>query len=114
MKSVYLILVILHGFIHLLGFLKGFGIKEVKELTQPISKPMALLWLFAAVLFIAYGTLIIFDYKSNWIIGLVAVFISQSLIILFWQEAKAGTIANLIILIVIILPLMSSKIWVSF
>ena len=33
MRIIFLIIVILHGLIHLLGFVKGIGLKEVKELT---------------------------------------------------------------------------------
>ncbi|MBL7872461.1 MAG: hypothetical protein JNM78_12665 [Cyclobacteriaceae bacterium] len=100
MKVVFLIIVLLHGLIHLLGFVKGFELKEVKELTLPISKPLGIVWLAATILFLTYGVLHVLNAKYAWLIGLVAVVLSQVLIILFWKDAKFGTIPNVIILAV--------------
>lgn len=102
MKIVFLIVVILHGLIHLLGFIKAYGIKEVKELTLPISKPMGLVRLSATVLFVIYGIMYIANADYDWAVGLIAVVISQVLVILYWKDAKFGTIANMIILLVLI------------
>jgi len=100
MRIVLLIIVLLHGLIHLLGFVKGMGIKEIKELTLPISKPMGLVWLTATIFLLAYGVLYMLHTKYAWLLGLVAVAVSQLLVILFWKDAKFGTVPNLIILIV--------------
>lgn len=100
MKYAFLIIVFIHGLIHLLGFVKGFGFKEIKELTLPISKLMGLLWLTAAVLLLTFVILHLLHSKYAWVVGFVAVFISQILIILFWKDAKFGTLPNIIILLV--------------
>lgn len=100
MKITFLIIVLLHGLIHLLGFVKGFELKEVKELTLPISKSLGLVWLAATILFLTYGVLHLLNSKYAWLIGLIAVVISQILVILFWKDAKFGTIPNIIILAV--------------
>lgn len=100
MRILFLIIVLLHGLIHLLGFVKGFGLKEIKELTLPISKPMAMLWLTAAILIIVYGIMHFTHSRYSWLIGLIAMAVSQFLVILFWKDAKFGTIPNLIILLV--------------
>jgi Family of unknown function (DUF6544) len=100
MKIVFLIIVFFHGLIHLLGFIKGFGLKEVKELTLPISKPMGLVWLTATALFLSYGILYNVNLEYAWLIGLISVLMSQILIIIFWKDARFGTILNIIILIV--------------
>jgi len=100
MKYVFIIIIFIHGLIHLLGFLKGFGFKEVKELTLPISKPMGIVWLSTTILFLAYGISFIMNSKYSWLLGFLAVVISQILIILFWKDAKFGTIPNIIVLIV--------------
>ncbi|MFW6226984.1 MAG: hypothetical protein ACOC31_02675 [Bacteroidota bacterium] len=76
MRVAFLIIVLFHGLIHLLGFIKGFDIKEVKELTLPITKPMASLWLAAAVFIITFGILHILNSKYAWLAGLVAVVMS--------------------------------------
>ena len=100
MRIVFLIIVLLHGLIHLLGFVKGFGFKEVKELTLPISKPMGLFWLSATAIFMLYGILHFTNTKYTWLVGLGAVVISQILVVMFWKDAKFGTIPNLVILVV--------------
>ena len=105
MKTAFLIIVLFHGLIHLLGFVKGFGLKEVKELTLPVSKPMGFIWLSAAILFFTYGILNFLNTKYAWLIGLIAVVISQVLVILFWKDARFGTIPNILILVVAIFSL---------
>ncbi len=105
MKIVFLIIVLFHGLIHLFGFVKGFGFKEVKELTLPISKSMGSVWLTASILFLSYGILYLLNSKYAWLVGLMAVAVSQILVFMFWKEAKFGTIPNLIILIVALVSL---------
>jgi hypothetical protein len=100
MKLAFLIMVLLHGLIHVLGFVKGFELREVKELTLPISKPLGVVWLTSTFLFFTYGTFYVFNSNYAWLSGLVAVVVSQIIIFLFWEDAKFGTIPNIIILAV--------------
>tara|TARA_R110000850_G_scaffold277086_1_gene422511 strand:+ start:258004 stop:259104 length:1101 start_codon:yes stop_codon:yes gene_type:complete len=100
MKIAFLILIFIHALIHILGFLKGFGFKEVKELTLPISKTMGFVWLTATILMLTYGILQLANSRYSWAIGFIAVVVSQILIIIFWKDAKFGTIPNIIILLV--------------
>lgn len=102
MKVTFLIITLLHGLIHILGFLKAFGIREIKEMTLPISKTMGILWLLVTILFLIYGFTIIVNSKYSWIIGLVAIIISQFIIIYFWTDAKFGSIPNILILLVVL------------
>jgi hypothetical protein len=103
MKAAISIIIFLHGLIHILGFVKGFGFLELDELTRPISRSMALLWLSAAVLIIIYSILHFLNYKYAWLFGFIAVLVSQVLIIIFWKDAMLGTLPNLVILIVAIM-----------
>lgn len=100
MKIIFLIIVLIHGLIHVLGFVKGFEIKEVKELTLPISKPLGIVWLLATILFVTFGVLFLSSFKYAWLLGLISVLISQILIVLYWKDAKFGTIPNSIVLAV--------------
>lgn len=100
MKYVFGAIVFLHGLIHLLGFLKGVNLKEIKELTLPISKPMGIVWLIAAIIITAYCVLYFANTKYAWLIGFLAVIVSQCLIILYWKDAKFGTLPNIAILLV--------------
>lgn len=101
MRTAFIVVVFFHGLIHLLGFVKGFGLKEVKELTYPISKPMGVVWLIAAIFFLTYGILHVLNSKYAWLVGLVAVAISQVLVIIFWKDAKFGTIPNFLLSVVL-------------
>ena len=102
MKWIFFFIVITHALIHLLGFLKAFQLAEINQLTQNISKPMGILWLIALILFLAAAIQLISNHDLWWITALAAVILSQVLIILFWQDAKFGTIANIIILLSVI------------
>jgi len=102
LRIFFLIVVFIHGMIHILGFLKAFQLAEINQLTQNISRPMGILWLIALILFIAAAIQYISNHDLWWITALAAVILSQVLIILFWQDAKFGTIANIIILLSVI------------
>ncbi|WP_062619491.1 DUF6544 family protein [Aequorivita aquimaris] len=105
MKIAFFILLSLHGLIHLMGFFKAFGFAEISQLSQNFSKPQGLLWLAVALTFITIG--ILFLLKNNlWFwIAVATVVVSQVLIIVNWQDAKFGTIINLIVLIVALLAM---------
>lgn len=84
-----------------MGFAKAFHYAKIDPLTQDISKPMGILWLVTALLFLVVLFLFAFHTPWWWIPGIVAI-ASQFLIILSWQDAKFGTLANLIILAAIL------------
>lgn len=107
MRVALLLVLALHGAIHLLGFLRWSGLARVPQLSAKTLMPLsnagsrvfAVAWLTALVVFFVAGTLVLLK-RDAW--GSVAVFgviLSQALIVLAWRDAKAGTVANLIILI---------------
>ncbi len=101
MKIIFFIIILFHGAIHLLGFIKAFGISEIEQLTGEISKPIGLIWLMVTVLFLIGGILFLLDVYW-WIYpALTAVMISSILILSVWLDAKFGMIPNLILLAVI-------------
>lgn len=99
MKSIFPFLLLLHGLLHLLGFLKAFEIFEIK-LPLEISRPLGALWLLCFLLFLYVAWLIFFNRPSWAFFALAAALISQSLIFLSWDAAKFGSIINLLILVV--------------
>ncbi len=109
MRIAFLILVIIHGLIHLLGFVKAFGLSDVKQLTQTISKPFGVIWLLAFIFFVIAAIMFAFKNSYWWLFGLIALVTSQVLIIFFWHDAKFGTIANVIILIAAIIGYATSS-----
>jgi hypothetical protein len=109
MKILFVLVTLIHGLIHLMGFAKAYNYGNITQLTKEISKPTGTVWLIAAVLFMAVTVMLFLKKDSWWILGLIAVIISQILIFNVWQDAKFGTIANAIILIAIILGYGSSS-----
>lgn len=92
-------LLFMHGLIHLVGYTKAFRYSELKNITVPISKPVGLLWITACLLFIITAILYLLKTDYWWMSSLAAVILSQVVIILGWKDAKYGTIANCLILL---------------
>lgn len=92
------VVVVGHGLIHLLGAAKGLGWAEVSELTEPISPAMGIAWLTAAVFVVAAGVLLAVAAQWWWVVGAVSVLVSQAVIMTSWSDAKAGTLANAVLL----------------
>ncbi|MBN2357398.1 hypothetical protein JXO59_14890 [candidate division KSB1 bacterium] len=109
MRFVFLIIMFIHGLIHLLGFVKAFHIAPVEQLTKNISKPLGALWLVTTVLFLATFALYFKERESWWIIGLLSIVTSQVLIISSWSDARYGTAANVILLIPVIIAFAESR-----
>lgn len=103
MKTVYVILIAIHGLIHLLGFVKAFNMAEVIQLTTPISRPIGLFWIVATMLLLVYGVLYLLDSEYGWIVGAAAIVLSQTLILMYWGDAKFGTIPNVIIFFILMI-----------
>ena len=98
-KTVFICIALIHGLIHFMGFSKAFGYGNIAQLTNEISKPVGLLWFSTGLLFLICVALYVLK-KDSWVyFALVAVVLSQILILLFWNDAKFGTIDNVIILL---------------
>lgn len=97
-RTVFLIVVLAHGLIHLLGFAKAFGYAELPQLAQPIPRGRGLLWLTAGLLVLATAASLLMWPRGWWLLGALAVVVSQVVILSSWRDAKAGTLANLVLL----------------
>ena len=104
MKYVFAIILYIHGFIHLIGFAKSYYFTDVNKQVLGIPKPIGAIWLLVFIMFIVSASSFLTN-KKWFYITFIAVCISQVLIILAWEDAKFGTIANVIILIVAIIGL---------
>jgi hypothetical protein len=113
LRFLFLFMLALHGLIHIIGFInawkiypvKGFSNTTLLVLSETGVKVAGLLWLLCSILFLlaslAYGA----QKEWWWALALSAVLVSQLLIVLYWQDAKAGTIANAIVLVVAVVAL---------
>lgn len=98
MKWLFFALLVIHGLIHLMGPAKAFGIADLPQLTQPISRAGGVAWLAAAVAMLVTAVLLIGSPRLWWVAGLMAVLLSQAVIVASWSDAKFGTIANVLVL----------------
>jgi len=95
------VVVVAHGLIHLLGAAKGLGWAEVASLSRPVSPVMGLVWLGAALLVVAAGVLLAARAPGWWVLGATGLVVSQVLIMTSWGDAKAGTVANVVLLVAV-------------
>lgn len=109
MKALLILLLLAHGLIHLLGFVKGFGLADVSQLHEPIGRLGGVLWLLAAALFVASAALLVFAPGQWWLAAAPAVVLSQIAIVTSWQDAKFGTIANAIVLVPLLVTLLDLR-----
>jgi hypothetical protein len=98
MEILFIVLIVAHGFFHLVGFMKAFNLVSINNFRIDITKTFGIGFLIAFVFFAFL--IMMYAYKSTnwWVYGIFGAIISQVLIINYWREAKYGTIPNLIIL----------------
>jgi hypothetical protein len=109
LKAIFVFITLIHGLIHFMGFAKAFGYGNITQLTKEITKPVGLLWFTTALLFMVCAALFLLK-KDGWIyFATTAVVLSQILILNHWQDARFGTIANMIILVVSMIGLFQIK-----
>jgi len=99
MKTFLSIIIFVHGAIHFMGFAKAYDLFDMAQFTKEISKHLGMSWLLTGSLFLVSAIFLLFK-KETWpIITILAVVLSQFLILSAWGDAKYGTIANVIILV---------------
>ncbi|HZI26488.1 MAG TPA: DUF6544 family protein, partial [Chryseolinea sp.] len=111
MRIIFSAIVIIHALIHLIGSGKEWQIPSpenfnIKEIIVSPSAKLNLKGLLWWVCFIGLVLAIIFYLLEKdwwWIIAIGPVLLSQTLIILRWDEARWGTVVNIIILAAILL-----------
>ena len=101
MRWVVVVVLMLHGLIHLLGFAKAFDLAEMSHLSQPIGRSMGLVWIIASVLMVAASVAFVAAPRWFWLVGACALVLSQSAIFASWSDAKFGALANLFLLLAV-------------
>jgi hypothetical protein len=92
--TAFILLLVVHGLIHLLGVIKAFRLADLPQLTHSIAPMWGVMWLFAAALFLATALLVLMGSRAWWIVGTVAVAVSMFVIVPSWTDARAGALAN--------------------
>lgn len=109
LRWVFVAVLFLHGAIHLMGFVKAFGLAEVSQLRVPIGRAAGAAWILAALAFVASAVLLVVSSRLWWIAAAPAVILSQTLVIMSWSEAKFGTIPNAVAILPIGLAILDLR-----
>ena len=95
-------LLVLHGAIHFLGFAKAFSLVEVPQLTIPVGHATGIVWVVAGISLLAAASAWLRAPDHFWIVGLIALVVSQGAIFAGWQDARFGTLVNVVLLGVVV------------
>lgn len=110
MKHAFAFLLVVHALILSLGFCKSFNLATLDAL-QPIARPMGILWLAAALLFLAAALMLYTLPRWWWLSAGLALVCSTIAIVAAWSDAKFGLVANLIVLIPTVVAALSVAPW---
>lgn len=102
MRIAVAVLFVLHGLIHLLGFVKAFGFADLPQLSQTGSRPVGVLWLAATLLCLTAAAALFLAPRRWWAVGALAVVVSQAAIVTAWPDAMVGTVANVLLLVAVL------------
>lgn len=102
MRIAFSILIAAHALIHVMGFAKAFELASLAQLRIPVSRPMGVLWLAAAVSILAAVALLFAAPRWFWLVGLAGLAASQIAIVASWGDARFGTIANVVLLLAVV------------
>ncbi|MCX6305026.1 MAG: hypothetical protein NT040_08665 [Bacteroidetes bacterium] len=103
MKIFLFIILVFHGLIHLMGFVKAFNLAEIDQLTQPITRTSGVFWLLTMALLAVAAILLLSGKGIWWMPATLAILFSQVLVIQSWQDAKFGTAINVVLLVAVII-----------
>ncbi len=116
-KWIVVALLVLHGLIHVMGFLKEWRLADIKELTdqtivplsETTSRLLGVAWLVACVLLLAAAVALLLHRDKWWVLALFGVGLSQVLIVLWWKDARFGTVANILLIAAVLLRVLSRR-----
>jgi len=110
-RWVIAVLFVLHGLVHLLGFVVPWKLATVSgfpyrtdilsgmDVGAAGARLIGLLWLLAGLGFVAGGVALAFGASFWWAIVLCAGVLSLALATLWWQQAYAGLVIDIVALV---------------
>ncbi len=101
-RIVLFLTLLIHGGIHFLGFAKAFQLFDTPSLGIPVGPVNGVLWLFTTLLLGISAVELIRLKELWWRLAILALPVSQYLIITTWHDSKIGTLANVFILLSVI------------
>ncbi|GAB3949615.1 hypothetical protein GCM10028805_26160 [Spirosoma harenae] len=110
LRYLFVLLLLIHGLIHVLGFVNQWVLdlgsqlsgKSLFLVSEETSKVLGVLWLLAGLSFLLAAAAYWLQ-RDWWLsVAIVSTLLSQALIIVYWPDAKAGTVANILLAIVLL------------
>jgi len=92
-------LLVIHALVHLAGFIDAFHLKAVPLTKMTISRPMGVLWLLSALLFLGAAAFFLLGYTTWWLYTLAGLICSVFLIFRYWEVARYGIAVNAVVLV---------------
>ena len=92
-------LVAAHAGLHLLGAAEGLGWATVPQPEQVIGVGAGWAWLAAAVAMAGAAGVVAVGARWWWAVAALAAVTSQAVVLMSWQDAKAGTVVNVLLLV---------------
>lgn len=109
MRALLVVVLVLHGVIHAIGFMKAFGLVELDALSGEITRSRGALWLGVAIALIVTAGLAATSSRTWPFVALPALVLSQALVLGAWSDAKVGTLANVALLAATIVALVDQS-----
>lgn len=100
MKWVVGLLMIGHGAIHAIGVASALAPTRF-PFQRSVSPPSGAAWAAAALLLLTAAVLLIAGWRLWWLPAMAGVVLSQVLVVMWWPDAKFGTVANVLIAVAI-------------
>jgi hypothetical protein len=110
-------IVLLHGLIQFIGCAKLWGLAAIPQLSgraivplgETAGRALGALWLLAGLVLVAGGVMLLGRFASWWMVAAAGAALSQALVIVQWHDAKAGTLANVIVIIAVVIAGATSR-----
>jgi hypothetical protein len=77
LRSAFVVVIGLHALLHLLGFIKAFGLAPLPQLHQAIAQPLGVVWLVATLSLLATLVALFLWPSGWWALGAAALALSQ-------------------------------------
>jgi hypothetical protein len=105
MRIVLVVVLVGHGLLNLLGFVKQWGLASLPQLrgdTLLALRGVGVLWALACLALLGAAVMVALDRERWWIPAAAGIVLSQLLIVNAWSDARAGTIVNLLLVLPVV------------
>jgi hypothetical protein len=104
MRALFVVLLAVHGAIHLFGFLRRRKLAVLPQLrASSAGRFFGVLWLAALVLLLCAAGLLMVGRDPWWLAAFAGVALSQGLVIVAWPDTKFGTVANALVAVAVLI-----------